>query len=161
MFIVDLKPLYTLMPDGKQSSHKVPPPSPIRCFSTTFNSIFSTFSAVLHHVFFTCPLFLPSAVQKLLSLVISCLSFLRTWPLYLNFHLAISAAMYSCFTISLSSLLDTFFDHLILNFGCRHHFMHTLSFLLSFFRSFQNSDPYSYTDFTLLLNILSFFLVVI
>lgn len=125
-------------------------------------TLYLAHSLLFFTMFFYLPLFLlPSAVQKLLYLVMSCLSFLRTWPLYLNFLLTISAAMSSCFTISLSSLLDTLFDHLILNIGCRHHFMHTLSFLLSFFRSFQNSDPYSYTDFTLLLNILSFVLVVI
>lgn len=139
---------------------------PVRFFAfttTVFHDIFfSSLSADLRHVQFGLPLFLlPSAVQKLLSLVMSCLSFLRTWPLYLNFLLAISAAMSSCFTISLSSLLDTFFDHLILHIGCRHHFMHTLSFLVSSFRSFQHSDSYSYIDFTLLLNILSFVLVVI
>ena len=113
-------------------------------------------------LFFCPPLFLlPSAVQQMASLVMSCWYFRGTWPTHLHFLLAISTMMSACSDISLSSLLNNILGHLILNMVRRHLFTNTLSFRVRSFRSFQHSDPDNSTDFMLLLKILSFVLMVI
>lgn len=123
---------------------------------------FSLLSFVLRHVVFYLLVFLlPSVVQEMLSLVMPSWSFLSIWQIHLHFLIAISTPLSSCPVISLRSLLDITFGHLILNMDRKHRFTNTLSFFVRSFRSFQHSEPYSNTDFTLLLKILSFVLVVI
>lgn len=136
---------------------------PVRSFvfATTFNSVLAHFllffTMLLSPAPFSFAISRPEVVFS--GNVVLVFSEHMTDPS--PFFLAISTAMSFCSTISLSSLLDTTFEHLILDKDRRHRFMNTLTFLVSSFRSFQYSDPRSNTNFKLPLKILSLVLVVI
>lgn len=75
---------------------------------------------------------------------------MSTWSICFLFFQAISAAMSSFSIMSLSLLIDKCFRRLIVFMHHRRWIMNILRFLVSSFRSFQHSDSFSNTDFTLL-----------
>lgn len=75
---------------------------------------------------------------------------MSTWSIRFLFFQAISAAMSSFSIMSLSLLSDKCFRRLIVFMHHMRWIMNILRFLVSSFRSFQHSDSFSNTDFTLL-----------
>ena len=119
-------------------------------------SPFTSCSVLLLQVFLGLPLLrLPCGFQVSACLVIAVLFFLNVCPIQLHFLLNSCTSIGSCLVRSHRLMLVMRFGQKTLRIRLRQWLMNVCSFLVMLMVVLQVSDPYSSTDLTLELKILS------
>lgn len=119
--------------------------------------LFKSLSTVLLHVVFGLPRFLfPCGFQSHTHLAMQLRDLLRVWPIHLHLLLVIVFLIGSCLVILQRSSFLIIFGHQMFSMYLRHLFTYACRLCTAALLIFQVSQPYSRTDKTLELKILTF-----
>ena len=114
----------------------------------------ASLTILLRHVCLGRPTFrFPWGFQLRACLVTLCVGFRSVWPIHPHFRLLMSMSNGACLVISSSRSLETTSGHLMRRMLLRHLFTNVCSLWVLVLVTRHVSEPYSRTDFTLVLKI--------